>query len=88
MRWFYDLTIASKLISSFITMATITAIVGLIGVADLGSIHEMLSSLYNRETVGISYAKQADIDLIYFARAQKDYLISVSSDWVSSYRGS
>jgi methyl-accepting chemotaxis protein len=85
MRWFYDLKIASKLILSFITMATITAIVGLIGVADLGSIHEMLSSLYNRETVGISYAKQADIDLIYFARAQKDYLISVSQEERNKY---
>jgi methyl-accepting chemotaxis protein len=85
MKWFYDLKIGKKLILSFIVMAAITGAVGYLGVSNIAAINEMLNSLYNKETLGISIAKQADIDMLYFARAQKNFLLSTTADDRSKY---
>ncbi len=80
MRWFYDLKIGSKLILSFIVMAALTMIVGYLGVANMSKINGMLDSLYNKETVGIRHAKQANVDLVYFEREQKNFLLASTAD--------
>jgi methyl-accepting chemotaxis protein len=81
MQWFYNLKIARKLIFSFIVMSVVTAIVGFQGLDNMGVINDMLNSLYKNETMGISYIKEANIDLIYFGRAQNNFLLaSTQSD--------
>ena len=85
MRWFYDLKIGTKLIVAFIVMAAMTATVGYLGVANIGRINDMLKTLYTKETVGISYAKQANVNLIYFARAQKNFLLAATPDGRNRY---
>ena len=80
MRWFYDLKIGSKLIVSFIVMAAITASVGFLGIKNTSKINDMLNSLYDNETMAISYTKEANIDLLYFARAQNKLLMASTID--------
>lgn len=85
MKWFYNLKIGKKLISSFIVMAAITGVVGYLGISNIAAIDDMLNSLYNNETLGISLAKQADVDLLYFARSQKNFLLSATTNDRNKY---
>ncbi|MBI1938319.1 MAG: MCP four helix bundle domain-containing protein [Ignavibacteriales bacterium] len=80
MRWFKNIKISRKLILSFIVMSIITASVGLTGIMEMSSINDMLNSLYENETLGISYMKEANINLVYFSRAEKLFLLAASSE--------
>lgn len=76
MKWFYDMKIGRKLMAAFIITGMITAVVGYVGVVNLGKMADMLASSYARETLGISCLKQANIDLIHMDRAVKNLLLS------------
>ncbi|HEX3075169.1 MAG TPA: MCP four helix bundle domain-containing protein [Ignavibacteriales bacterium] len=69
MKWYYDLKIANKLLIAFIVMAALTAFVGYQGMKSMGSVNDMLNLLYKNETLGISYVKEANINLVYHQRA-------------------
>ncbi len=76
MKWFFNLRIGTKLLAGFSIVCAITAVVGIQGVSDMGRINDMLNSLYENETLGISYIKEANINLIYHERAEKNFLLS------------
>ncbi|MGE5429486.1 MAG: methyl-accepting chemotaxis protein [Syntrophomonadaceae bacterium] len=80
MKWFYNLRIGQKLILSFIVVSALTVIVGVQGLSSMGSINEMLENLYSNETLGISYLKEANVDLVYFGRAQNNFLLAASAE--------
>jgi len=80
MKWFYNLKIASKLIMAFIILSAITALIGYEGISNMGTINNMLNSLYTKETVGISFIKEANIDLIYYGRAQNNLLLASTKE--------
>ena len=86
MKWFYNLKIGSKLIVAFIVLSGITAFVGYQGLNDMSTINDMLNQLYTNETVGISFIKEANIDLIYFGRAQNNFLLASSQDDRAKYQ--
>ena len=86
MKWFYDLKISVKLIVAFIILSAITAFIGFQGLNNMGMINNMLNSLYTNETVGISYIKEANIDLIYFGRAQNNFLLASSKEERAKYQ--
>ncbi|MBI4642440.1 MAG: methyl-accepting chemotaxis protein [Deltaproteobacteria bacterium] len=78
MKWFYNLKIGLKLIVSFLLLSAISAIVGWFGISNMARINEMLDTLYQRETMGISFIKDADIRLMDFDRCEKDFLLATS----------
>ncbi|MEW6659134.1 MAG: methyl-accepting chemotaxis protein [Thermodesulfobacteriota bacterium] len=78
MKWFCNLKIGHKLIASFLALSAITAIVGYFGIANMAKINGMLDILYERETMGISYIKEADLRLKDFERNEKDFLLAAS----------
>jgi methyl-accepting chemotaxis protein len=78
MKWFHDLRIATKLISVFLVLSAITVGVGMQGLYNMGTINDLLESLYQNETMGISYLKEANIDLVYFGRSQNNFLLAES----------
>ncbi len=86
MKWFYDLKIGVKLIVAFMILSAITAFIGFQGLNNMGVINNMLNSLYTNETVGISYIKEANIDLIYFGRAQNNFLLASSKEERAKYQ--
>ncbi len=86
MKWFYNLKISVKLITAFIVLSGITAFVGFQGIGNMSVINNMLNSLYTHETIGISYIKEANIDLIYFGRAQNNYLLASSKEDREKYQ--
>ena len=78
MKWFYNLKISTKLIISFFLSAVIMIIIGLEGLSNMSKINKMLNSLYSNETMGISFIKEANIDLVYYGKAQNDFLLADS----------
>lgn len=62
MKWFYNLKIGTKLVSSFIIVALIGAIVGGIGIFSLQTIDKADTALYEENTLGLVYMVNATLD--------------------------
>ncbi|MGE5353024.1 MAG: methyl-accepting chemotaxis protein [Acidobacteriota bacterium] len=80
MNWFKNLRISVKLISSFAAVAAITALVGFVGLNNMGTINNMLNTLYTDHLLGLSYSKEANINLIYYDRALRNYALSKTQE--------
>jgi methyl-accepting chemotaxis protein len=76
MKWFYDMKIGPRLIAAFIIMGAITAVVGYMAVANSSKFGALSTESYERETLGLTYIKQANIDLIQVDRAAKNLMLS------------
>ena len=80
MKWFNNLNVGTKMISGFILVCLITAIVGIVGMRNMGTINEMADRMYDTELLGLSHIKEANINLLYIARAEKNYLLSTNQE--------
>ena len=76
MHWFRNLRTAKKLLSGFGVMAALIGFVGWWGLDGMGTVNGMLNTLYERDTVGLSAVKEANLDLIYISRALRSVLLS------------
>ncbi|ACH39947.1 methyl-accepting chemotaxis sensory transducer, class 34H [Citrifermentans bemidjiense Bem] len=54
MKWFYDLKLGTKLISGFISVAAIAAIIGYFGIREMHAVEESGTALYEKITVPIT----------------------------------
>jgi methyl-accepting chemotaxis protein len=86
MKWFYDLKIGTKLIGAFIFVGAVTALVGCLGINSMGTIADMAASSYAKETLGISYLRQADTDVVAAARAEKNLLLASNPQEQEKYK--
>jgi methyl-accepting chemotaxis protein len=86
MKWFYNMKIGTRLISAFIIVGAITAVVGFTGIARLAKVAELSKSTYERETLGIDYLKQANIDLVHTAKAERSLLLSNTVERREKYK--
>ena len=73
------LTVGVKLIIGFLVTALFAAIVGTIGIVNMGKINDAADILYERELLGISFTKEANLDLIYVARDWRQALLSTTA---------
>jgi len=88
MQWFYDVKIGTKLIGAFVLTGLITAVVGLVGVLNMGKIADQGAAAYANETMGMSYLKQANVWLLYVSRAEKNVLLASTTEEREQYRAS
>lgn len=86
MNWFYNLKIGTKLLLSFAVISAATVIIGFEGLSGMSTINQMLNKLYENETIGISFIKEANIDLIYFGRAQNNFLLASTNEERSKFK--
>jgi len=86
MNWFYDMKISRKLITAFIIVGAITALVGYVGIRSLGEIADSAALLYSREAVGTVLIKQTEIDVKQAARAEKNILLSNTPEQREKYK--
>ncbi|MGA7493062.1 MAG: methyl-accepting chemotaxis protein [Syntrophobacteraceae bacterium] len=80
MKWFRNLGIEVKFIGVFAIVASIAVIVGFIGIRNMSSINDMADKIYERELLGISYIKQANIDLMYLQRNERNAIDASSEE--------
>lgn len=76
MKRFNDIKIGTKLIGAFVLVGMITAIVGYLGIANMAKIADLSNTMYAKETMAISYIKEADIDVLYISRDEKNILLA------------
>ena len=85
MKWLYDLKISARLIGAFIVVGVITAVVGVMGILNMGKIADLSSSSYQRETRGLYFIEEANTALIYAARDEKNVLLSNTQEQRQRY---
>jgi methyl-accepting chemotaxis protein len=70
-----NMKVGTKLIAGFLLISLLGAIVGGIGIRNMSIINDKASDLYQKELLGISYIKEANINLIYVGRALGNTLL-------------
>lgn len=76
MRWFYKLKLRTRLILAFLLTALITAIVGTVGLVNMGNINEMTRSIYEEDLLGLSQIKEANYQLMFVARNNRNLTLA------------
>ncbi|MDO9141415.1 MAG: methyl-accepting chemotaxis protein [Methylobacter sp.] len=76
--------VGTRLIIGFLLVAILTAVTGAVGITNMGKINTAADDLYQKELLGVSYIKEANINLIYQARATRNYLLAQSTPGVDA----
>ena len=75
---FSNFKIGTRLIAGFVLVASISAVVGFVGISNTSKMNVMAEEMYTKELMGLSYIKEANINLIYIGRARSNYLLATS----------
>jgi methyl-accepting chemotaxis protein len=86
MKWFYDMKIGTKLVGAFVLTGVMTAVVGLIGIFNMGKIADLADSSYQKETRGLYYVEESNTALIDAARDEKNMLLANSQEEREKFR--
>jgi methyl-accepting chemotaxis protein len=71
----------AKLLSGFFVVAIMSLIVGVIGLRNMWLINDTSTIMYNRELIGLALVKDANIQLLYAARAEKQFLLADTDEY-------
>jgi methyl-accepting chemotaxis protein len=71
-----NLKVGTRLIVSFLVVALMGAIVAGIGIYDMGRINDRAEVMYKKDLLGLSYAKEANIDLVYVGRSVRSAMLA------------
>lgn len=73
---FENMKLGTKLVSSFLTVSLIGLIISIIGVIGMSSIDSYVDKLYNKDLLGVSYIKEAEIVRLRIARDWRNTLLA------------
>jgi len=62
--------VRTRLIAGFMFLSILGAVIAGIGIYDMAKMHDQEDAMYKLELMGLSYIKEANIDLIYLGRAR------------------
>lgn len=75
-----NIKVGTLLITGFLMVAVLGAIVGGIGVLNMARMIDEADHMYERELLGLSFIKEANINLIYMDRAVRGLLLAASQE--------
>jgi methyl-accepting chemotaxis protein len=78
MQWLRNARLGTRLVAGFMAVVLGGAGVAGVGMFGLRQMNEANDQLYQRELLGISYVKEANINLIYAARARLSFSLATS----------
>jgi methyl-accepting chemotaxis protein len=73
-----NLRLAARLTLGFLLVVLLTVAVGTIGIRNMGTISAKADSMYQQDLLGLSYVKEANIDLVYLGRDWRGMLIATN----------
>ncbi len=73
-----NMKVGTKLIGAFIIVSLISAVVGGIGISNMSKIDVKAEDMYEHELLGLSYIKEANINLVYLGRARGNFLLATT----------
>ena len=77
-------TIGTKLLAGFASLLVLMAVIGIFSLVKLGQFSDMLDEMYEVQTLGISRVKEANINLIYRDRAEKNMILASDAAEIES----
>ena len=80
MNMFRNTKVGTKLLGGFLFVSFLGAVVAIIGIASMGRINDMADEMYEKNLRGLSYIKEANINLIYAGRARANYLLATTTE--------
>ena len=80
MKSFSAMSVKSKIMWLVALLALAAVGVGLLGIRSAGVIGDSAQKIYEKDLLGISRMKEANINLIYMQRAARSYLLSQTDD--------
>ncbi len=86
MKWFRDLKVGVKLIAGFLIVAAIAAVIGVMGIINMRTLDELANTMYEKELLAVSHIQEANIDLVYVVRAEKNIILSQTQDERQTYK--
>ena len=75
---FKQMKVGTRLIAGFLTLSILGAVVAAIGIYNMSQMNARTDRLYTRELLGISYVKEASINLVYIGRYVRNVLLASS----------
>jgi methyl-accepting chemotaxis protein len=82
---FSNIKIGVRLLVGFILVAAISIVVGAIGINSANKINNLSDAMYEQDLMGLSYIKEANINLIYIGRARANYLLATTQEERQQY---
>lgn len=76
MQWFDNLRVRTKLLSGFMAVSVITAIVGLVGIRNLTTLNDMSDAMYLRQVKGLMSAEEASRQLLLSGISMRDAFLA------------
>lgn len=80
MNWLNNMKVSVKLVGGFLIVAVIGGIIGIMGIVKAGAINDMATVMYERETVGLRHAAEANIQLLAAGRAMRGAMLSYTEE--------
>jgi len=77
---FQNTKLGTKLISAFIVVCLLGAIVSAVGIGNMGRINDAADTLYKKDMIGLSLAKEANIHLLYVGRSLRNALLANTAE--------
>ena len=74
------MSLRAKLLVGFSGVALFSLLVGLVGLRNLSTVNGLTQSMYQRHVRGLSYVKEADANLLYANRSEKNFLLETSEE--------
>ncbi|UXY55791.1 methyl-accepting chemotaxis protein [Pseudomonas tohonis] len=78
MQFISNLKIGVRLIAGFSLVVLLTAVVGVLGIVNLGKVNDLSDQMYSREMAALETMMNANLDLIYMGRHLRSNLLSSS----------
>jgi methyl-accepting chemotaxis protein len=79
MNWLTEMKVSTKLISGFLIVAFIGALIGAIGILKSSEINDMATQMY-QQTVGLKHSSEANIQFMAVGRAVRSAILSSTED--------
>jgi methyl-accepting chemotaxis protein len=72
--------LATRLTAAFVGVCALGALVSVIGIRNMSSMNTASDAMFNKEMMGLSHIKEANIDLLYVGRAMRNALLATTED--------
>ncbi|WP_042880762.1 methyl-accepting chemotaxis protein [Cupriavidus necator] len=70
MHWFNQLRVTTRLVAGFLVVAVIGAVMGLLGVVNMGRMADWTGKIYHGDLQALKAVQDANINLVYASRSQ------------------
>ena len=79
-KWFVNRKVGTKLVLAFLVVASISLIIGAIGIRNMATINGLADEMYRKELLGVLYAQNSNKDLVDVARAEKNIILADTAE--------